>query len=339
MSHHTSLSVNDAAPVTPGRQGRRAFRRATNTGAAEQIISINPSLQTQTVNNTMNTVHANDATSSPHDCRTDYSRHARRGKRGGTFEWSNASLNCVRGCIHDCPYCYRGHYMTVRRDLMDDWTTEQPDKIKFVIPADFDRDRHRIMFPTAHDITPAMLDHCLEALRQALVVRGLRVLIVSKPHMECITAICERFKDYKDQILFRFTIGSDDDAILKAWEPNAPCLAERMACLRYAFEQGFATSVSCEPMLDPPNIERHVAMLAPFVTDAVWVGKAKGLHARMRMTRIEQVLMMATLEEQQSDDNIKAIYERLKGNPKVKWKETIKEVVGLKLPTEAGQDQ
>jgi hypothetical protein len=41
----------------------------------------------------------------------------------------------------------------------------------------------------------------------------------------------------------------------------------------------------------------------------------------------------------QSDDNIKALFERYKGNPKVKWKESIKKVVGIALATEAGLDQ
>jgi len=42
--------------------------------------------------------------------------------------------------------------------------------------------------------------------------------------------------------------------------------------------------------------------------------------------------------EGQTAEKIKAIYESLKGEPKVRWKESIKSVVGLPLATEAGTD-
>ncbi len=41
----------------------------------------------------------------------------------------------------------------------------------------------------------------------------------------------------------------------------------------------------------------------------------------------------------QSDARIWAIYEQLKNNPLVFWKESIKEVVGLDLATEPGYDR
>jgi hypothetical protein len=44
------------------------------------------------------------------------------------------------------------------------------------------------------------------------------------------------------------------------------------------------------------------------------------------------------LEEFQCDENVMKLYDRLKDNPKVKWKDSIKQVVGLKRPTEKGLD-
>jgi DNA repair photolyase len=218
------------------------------------------------------------------------------------------------------------------------WDAETACALKFKRSKTFDVAKDRIMFPTTHDITPALLGHCLKTLDTLIVKRGLRVLIVSKPHMECITAICERFAAHKAQILFRFTIGSDDDRLLADWEPGAPSFAERIACLEYAQRQGFATSVSCEPMLDPPHIARLVDRLAPLVTDAIWIGKANGLSAQMRISEPKHVVMMATLEEQQLPERIEEIYESLKGHPLVKWKESIKEIMGLEVATEAGLD-
>jgi hypothetical protein len=41
----------------------------------------------------------------------------------------------------------------------------------------------------------------------------------------------------------------------------------------------------------------------------------------------------------QSDANIKQLYLRYKDNPLIKWKDSIKKVVGLKVPTEPGMDR
>ena len=45
--------------------------------------------------------------------------------------------------------------------------------------------------------------------------------------------------------------------------------AERLACLRHAFEYKFKTSVSVESMLDTPNIVPPYQTLIPVVTDSI----------------------------------------------------------------------
>jgi len=66
----------------------------------------------------------------------------------------------------------------------------------------------QVMFPSSHDITSNNIDACLEVLKNLLDV-GNQVLVVSKPHLECIKRICDEFEQFKDQILFRFSIGWD----------------------------------------------------------------------------------------------------------------------------------
>jgi hypothetical protein len=44
--------------------------------------------------------------------------------------------------------------------------------------------------------------------------------------------------------------------------------------------------------------------------------------------------LMAT----QTDDRIRELYAKLKDDPKIKWKESIKKVVGIDIPTESGLD-
>ena len=46
----------------------------------------------------------------------------------------------------------------------------------------------------------------------------------------------------------------------------------------------------------------------------------------------------ADIEASQSDGQILAVYEQLKGHPKVKWKEGIKAIVGIEPALEDGMD-
>jgi len=185
-----------------------------------------------------------------------------------------------------------------------------------------------VMFPSSHDITPINLAACMSVLEKLLKV-GNEILIVSKPHMDCIEAICGRFADHRDQILFRFTIGACNDSVLSFWEPGAPTFAARVASLRYAYMQGFQTSVSVEPMLDSGNIDRLVAEALPFVTETIWIGKMNHLGRLLKNADAGLRAAFQHVEAGQTDDIILSIYERHKGNPQIRWKESIRKVVGI----------
>ncbi|HQO39114.1 MAG TPA: radical SAM protein, partial [Spirochaetota bacterium] len=165
----------------------------------------------------------------------------------GTREWAAHSRNIYVGCANDCTYCY-AKAMAIRfgRKTADSWKAMelQPAALRKTT-----KTGGHIMFPTTHDITPAVADTCISYLEK-LLCAGNELLIMSKPHYECVVRMCDAFADYKDQILFRFTIGSANDEVLKLWEPGAPSYLERVKALQYAFRVGFNTSVSCEPMLD-----------------------------------------------------------------------------------------
>ena len=261
-----------------------------------------------------------------------------RTRISGTKEWSVASVNCVNGCRHECRYCFARYNAVDRfhRMTREEWAVMQ------VRDHDVKKKQklHQgpVMFPTTHDITPEVLEPCLTVLGN-LLEAGNRVLIVSKPHIECVQAICKKFSDYKEQLLFRFTIGAYDYHILRYWEPGAPCYYERWASLYIAYEDGFRTSVSVEPMLDPANIEEHVVRLAPSVTDSIWLGKLNGIDSRVRIRTPEDRAAMEAIKTGQCDERIRSIYGVLRHHPKVKWKESIKKVVGLRLASKAGMDE
>src|ERR1039457_4031334 len=85
---------------------------------------------------------------------------------------------------------------------------------------------------------------------------------------------------YHEAILFRFSIGAMDDSILGYWEPGAPTFSERLSCLQYAHAQGYATSVSCEPLLDAPGAIALFDALEPYVTNSIWIGKMNEMLRR-----------------------------------------------------------
>jgi DNA repair photolyase len=249
----------------------------------------------------------------------------------GTQEWAKSNVNLLNGCQHDCAYCYAKN-MAVRfkRKTPDTWKT--PTVNEAALAKDWQKKAGTIMFPSSHDVHPDNLEECLTVLRN-LLTAGNNVLIVSKPHLRCIERLCNELKAFRAQILFRFTIGS-------AWEPNAPAFAERVNCLRYARRKGFATSVSCEPMLDD-NIHAVIKAVKPYVTDAVWIGRANRLTGIVAVNSPgdEAVRQKAdALKALMSDEYIKALWDRYKDDPKIKWKDSVKKVVKLARPTEKGLD-
>lgn len=257
----------------------------------------------------------------------------------GTKEWSTESANFISGCKNDCKYCFsKATAIYNKRETQDDWKEEivKPSKLNKGWRL---RKDGRIMLASSHDITPQHLPEAIQFLKNILSP-GNQVLIVSKPHLECIKAICDEFVNYKDKILFRFTVGSSDNATLKFWEPGAPSFEERVASLKYAFEKGFDTSISCEPMLDN-NIGDVINTVRPFVTHSIWLGKMSKMKQRLEMnTPITNELKEKAnqLYAWQSDNEIKALFEIYKNDSLIRWKGEIKTIVGLPIG-EIGSDE
>lgn len=259
-------------------------------------------------------------------------------KISGTKEWAESNFNLLDGCSHDCLYCY-GHAIKVRFKQLDghEWCEEQlrVDPRTMKVP----RRSGRIMLPTTHDITPKHIEEHVILIGRLLEV-GNTLLIVSKPHYECIQRLCEEFAASKGRITFRFTIGSVDNKVLRFWEPGALSFDERLRSLKYAYDQGFQTSVSIEPMLEG-DVDALIVAVEAFVTDTIWLGKINRLKSNLTLNGFTTPEILARAEALiagQNDVAIKALYERHKGNPKIRFKESIKKVVGLELQTKSGMD-
>ena len=255
----------------------------------------------------------------------------------GTREWAVAEINCNVGCPHDCRYCY-ARVAALNKGLIDsasDWPKSR------VIDAEVDCRRPRyggqVMFPTAHDIVEDNLEDALQVVSR-LLEAGNQVLIVSKPSLVCIEQICDRFSGQRSQILFRFTITSRNSDILRFWEPGAPDYQERLTSLQLAWRRGFQTSVSIEPMLDLEDLVGLIDEIEPYVSHSIWVGKLNRIEERVQIDTDEVAAEVGRIRNEQEDQNIIGLYEALKDRPLIRWKESIKMVVGLPLATESGLD-
>ncbi|KAH3759534.1 radical SAM protein [Pelomyxa schiedti] len=299
-----------------------------------------------TTTTTTSTQSHRSASSAPASTASAASTTAPRGGRGrgtrsgtftGAFEWAACTASCVTGCKHECRYCYARHDALRRqgitaarwREPVVNW--EEVNKPRRL-------ENGSVMFPATHDITPDVLEPCMIVLTK-LLQAGNKVLIVLKPHIEVVKVLCAELAQYKENILFRFTIGAMDNTILHYWEPGAPPFEERLESLAYACSSGYNTSVSVVPMLDTANTPALYHALAPHVTDAIWIGKMNKLDDRIRIETEEDRANVEAIRSSQQNAQIVKLYAALKDEPKVKWQANIKEVVGLPLPTQAGTDE
>jgi DNA repair photolyase len=244
----------------------------------------------------------------------------------GTKEWAEHSFNCISGCTHGCRYCYASK-MAIRygrKKDKNDWLNEVYfNKVKLIKKL-----KGRVMFPTTHDITPKNISLIIPHIEKHLAV-GNELLIVSKPHFECIKKITDYFKLYREKIMFRFSIGAYENKILKFWEPFAPGFEERLEALKYAFLNGYETSVSCEPLLTD-DYRYLISLIEEYVSHSIWIGKMNN--------HLDNDELAKYVKNIYTDKNIMAIYEHCKNNPLIKWKESFKKVIGIEVPEVAGMD-
>lgn len=248
----------------------------------------------------------------------------------GTREWSDTSFNCVKGCAHGCLYCYaRAARFNSKRGAA--WVNEE-----LTFPQ-VKRKPGVVMFPTQHDFTPNTLEHCIVHLAYLLEARN-NVLVVTKTGLDTVGRMFDVLKRFpREQSEIRFTLSHYGAAVGNFWEPHAPPIKDRLDGLALAKALGVRTSVSCEPWLDSLEaLIDTVAAVSPSVTETIWIGHANKLRSRTLWTdkvypadvgKIQAAIDI--IEARQTPDAARAVYDALKGNPKVRWKDSYQKMLGL----------
>lgn len=243
----------------------------------------------------------------------------------GTEEWADKTENICRGCRNNCRYCYAAHMGNrFKTRLRGEWEHEVLTKRAEITsyPA---RDGV-VMFPSSHDITPGNLGAYVRVAK-LILAKGNKLLIVSKPRLGCISALIEELSDLRDQILFRFTIGTTNPELAIFWEPGAPPPKERIDCLQMAVAAGFKTSVSIEPML--AGYDGAVAVIEavkPFVTETIWIGKMNQLKARVSPEAGGREAI-GIIEHQQRNSEVLRLWSEYREDPVIRWKDSIQTVI------------
>jgi len=263
----------------------------------------------------------------------------RQSRATGKREWAAATINIQRGCEHDCRYCYARWDAVTRRKqcTRDQW--RQPHIFTERIEANYHRLNGRVMFPSTHDITTRNISECLVVIKK-LLEAGNELLIISKPHLECVQLLCEVLRPWQRHVMFRFTIGSAFDKVLSFWEPGAPNFKSRFQSLTCAYLDGYRTSVSCEPFLDVH--QAHIQCLfeecRPYLSDdpdgGFWVGKLRHWASRVDLssaTPEDLKLYVEPLKAAQGDDFVHALVRTLDGRRFIRWKDSIREIIEKEL--------
>lgn len=216
-------------------------------------------------------------------------------------QWSSYSYNIIdssTACRNDCVYCYIKP-MNIRfgrvQDIEDVFRCDMRKVNKGWRKTD---ERKVYMFPTSHDIFPENMKNYVEVCKKIMNAKN-KIVCVSKPRLECVKFICEELSKYKKKFKFRFTISTNNNDIIKLWEPNATSYEERVECLKYAYEKGFKTSISMEPFLSDPI--KVIEDCEKYVKDKIWLGTMSDLKKmkieKSEITKLENLYSKRSIKE------------------------------------------
>jgi hypothetical protein len=241
------------------------------------------------------------------------------------------SRNIAVGCAHNCVYCF-ARAAALENNVIhspEEWVHER------VVPEKLNEEQSLTpgvlyRFPTHHDITPALLQPSLLYIDK-LLRAGNAVEVCSKPHLECIRAICETFQAFTDKLRFCFTIGSTNAATCAWLEPGAPTPEERIEALKLASRSGFKTSVSIEPMLeDEVGTSEVIRRVYPYVTEEISIGRMWSLAKRISLLGRDRDEVLRYFQFVNADKIIRTVHERFSWDRKIQWEKTVTDLVEFK---------
>jgi DNA repair photolyase len=195
-------------------------------------------------------------------------------KIGALSDVYDFTINPYAGCAFACSYCYVPKFPNGKH-ASNEWgkwvqvKTNAPDLIRKERTRIFGS---RIFFGSATDpyqyleLKYRLTRRCLEEL---LRYKPDKLTIHTRSHL--ILQDLELIKSFKDTVRVGVSITTNDDAIRKQFEPNAPSIPRRLDLLARLSQAGINVHVSMAPLLpcDPDKLVNLVCRHA----NMVWVGQ------------------------------------------------------------------
>ena len=87
----------------------------------------------------------------------------------GTKEWADYNVNCVKGCFHNCRYCY-AKMMAKRFGRCNEDTWKEMVVNNDAVENTYRKYNGRVMFPSTHDIVEdtAVKEACFIVIKKLL---------------------------------------------------------------------------------------------------------------------------------------------------------------------------
>ena len=237
----------------------------------------------------------------------------------GQWQWGTCSYNIRRSdtlCKHKCVYCYVAPMFERWKKVCKNIDIEEmmPTDIKKVNKNWKKTEKEEmIFFPSSTDTFEENMKEYVSVCDK-IIKAGNNIMFVTKPTIKSITRFIEEInKQHVDRtkIIIFITITSDNNEILKMYEPCASTYEERINCIRMLNENSFNVNIMMEPYLsDPIKLTKKIIEEIPNGIIAIGqMNYMKGLHLQK-----EQV---EYLDDLYSKENIKKLWTFVKDNDKL----------------------
>jgi len=259
-------------------------------------------------------------------------------RKGGWDEWAQKRINICDDCENGCKYCFQRWDMVARFGLVmpEDWGRGRyKGGLLKVLKKNYGKRQGVQACFGGHDIYPSNYKACEVTILKLLEAKN-KVLITTKPVFQCVKDLCKAMKGFEEQVLWRFTIGSQFDKDLSWWEPRGTRYQERKRSLVFTYMDGWETSVSDEPNLTD-YVEGLYHDLAPWVSHTFWRGTLNKWQSRViaykekyggGWTEDDQRMLDKVLSCQ-TEERLRHDYNVLHDEHKIRWKIEVREILGL----------
>lgn len=241
-------------------------------------------------------------------------------------------------CKHACTYCYIGPMFArfgrqCQKVDMEDIMPTDPKLVRHSwTRVTQSGNRKMIFFPSSSDIFVENAKDYVSVCKK-IIDAGHEVFFATKPTMQSMTAIVAELEQlgeqYKSKMVIFVTITTDDNNMLRLFEPYTSLFEERVNVIKFLVEKGYNTNIMMEPYLsDPiPIIEK----LKPLINGIVAVG-CMNYTAQVKFAEDENKNkeLHQYLDQLYQPTNIKVLYNYVKTHDGVYLKHhTIDAVIKL----------